>query len=53
MPLIELTVEERFQSLTPAVCAVNKKRKSLSSFLNFVESAGWGTPQTEIQEREK
>lgn len=48
VPLIELTVEERFQSLTVAVCTVKKKGKSLSSFLTFVQSASWDTPQTEV-----
>lgn len=48
MPLIGLTVEKRFQSPTLAVCAVNKKGKSFSSFLTFVQSASRGTPQTEI-----
>lgn len=48
MPLVELTVEERFPSLTFAVCTVKNKGKSLSSFLTFVQSASWGTPQTEI-----
>ena len=48
MPLIGLSVEEGFQSLALAMCAVNKKGKSLSSFLTFVQSASWGTPQTEI-----
>jgi len=32
VPLIGLTVEERFQSLTLAVCAVNKKAKSVFFF---------------------